>query len=323
MQDSSRPVRSGRGYLLVLLAATCWASGGLMAKWLFTTPSVATASWPIPPLGITVEPTVLSGARALSAYLLLALWLVFRRREAFKITRSDLPFLAVFGVVGLAGVHFSYFMTISLTNVATAILLEYLAPIIVLVVSVLFLGHRFTWALPAGVALSVLGCAFVVGAIGGEGLVVSPAGVAWGLASAVFFAIYSLMGSVAAGRFTPYTVLVYGLGFASVFWLLLLGPNAIFSIFSDGRTAAAVLFIAVVSTVVPFSAFLAALRYIPPTNATVTSTIEPLLAGIGAYLLFGEALTMSQLMGGVLVILAILVVQLPERSMTPALPPPD
>ncbi len=312
-----------RGYLLVILAAACWATGGLTAKWLFTIPSAASASWPVPPLGIAVDPQALSGGRALSAFLLLLAYLAVVDRPSLKVQRKDLLFLGVFGVFGLAAVHFTYFMTISLTNVATAILLEYLAPVIVLLVGVLFMGHRFTWALPAGVALSVAGCAFVVGAIGGDGLVVSPEGIAWGLASAGFFAFYSLMGGVAVTRFSPYTTLVYGLGFAAVFWLLVLGPARVLALFTDPGTAAAVLSMAVLSTIVPFGAFLAALRLIRPTNATVTSTIEPVIAGVGAYFLFGESLSAPQLLGGALVILAILVVQLPERDPIPVLPQQD
>lgn len=324
MPDSSEAIPPRfKGYALALLAAACWATGGLTAKWLFSTPSAATAHWPVPPLGIVIEPSVLAGGRALSAFVLLGIYLAAFRRRELAIRRSDLPFLAVFGVVGLAGVHFTYFQAISLTNVATAILLEYLAPIVVLVVSVLFMGHRLTWSLPAGVALSVTGCALVVGAIGGSGLVVSPAGIAWGLASAVFFAAYSLMGSVAASRFSPYTTLFYGLGFAALFWLVWLGPGPLVALFSAPASAAAVLFMAVVSTIVPFSAFLGALRLIPPTNATVTSTVEPLLAGLGAFLLFGEALTPTQLLGGVLVVAAIAIVQLPERDHAPVLPPAE
>ncbi len=312
-----------RGYLLVVLAAACWATGGLTAKWLFTSPSAATDAWPIPPLGIAVDPQVLSGGRALSAFVLLALYLAATDREALKVRAKDLAFLGVFGVVALAGVHFTYFKTISLTNVATAILLEYLAPVIVLLVGVVFMGHRFTWALPAGVTLSVLGCALVVGAIGGQGLIVSPEGIAWGLASACFFAFYSLMGGVAVVRFSPYTTLVYGLGFAALFWLAWLGPAPVLALFSDPGTAIAVLTMAVLSTIIPFAAFLAALQSIPATNATVTSTIEPVIAGVGAYILFSESLSLTQLLGGVLVILAIIVVQLPERSPLPVLPPQD
>ncbi len=131
--------------------------GGLMAKWLFTDASPANSGWPFPPLGIHIEPTVLSAGRACSAFVLLLAVLAVGRRKDLVIGRRDLPFFAVFGVAGLAMVHFTYFKTISLTNVATAILLEYLAPVIVLVVGVVFLRHKFTWALPAGVALSVAG----------------------------------------------------------------------------------------------------------------------------------------------------------------------
>lgn len=309
-----------KGYALAVLAATCWATGGLTAKWLFSSPSASTAGWPVPPLGIHIEPTVLSAGRALSAFLLLAVYLALFRREDLRVSRRDLPFFAVFGVAGLAMVHFTYFKTISLTNVATAILLEYLAPILVLVVSIAFMGHRLTWQLPAGVALSVGGSALVVGAIGGDGMVVSAAGIGWGLLSAVFFALYSLMGTRAASRFSPYTTLVYGLGFAALFWLAWLGPARVISVFADTRSAAAVLFMAVVSTIVPFGAFLVALKHIQPTNATVTSTIEPVIAGAGAFVLFGESLSVTQLVGGLLVIAAIAVVQLPERHPAPTLP---
>jgi len=312
-----------RGYLLASLAAACWATGGLTAKWLFTASSAATASWPIRPLGITIEPTTLSGARALSAFVLLALLLAVVRPADLKIAIRDVPFFAIFGVFGLALVHFTYFKTISLTSVATAILLEYLAPILVLVVGVAFMKHKFTWWLPLGVALSISGSALVVGAVGGNGLVVSPAGIAWGLGSAVMFAAYSLMGTVAASRFSPYTTLVWGLGFASLFWLVVLRPGVVLGAFADPKTAVAIVFMAVVSTIVPFAAFLIALHHIAPTNATVTSTVEPVLAGVGAYLLFGESLTVVQMLGGAMVLAAIAVVQLPERSPIPTLPQQD
>ncbi len=323
MPEDASHSRRLRGYLLALAAALCWASGGLTAKWLFTEPSAATVRWPVPPLGVQVEPAGLSAGRAVAAFVVLFVYLAARRRDELTVAPRDLPFLALFGVVGLAGVHFTYFKTISLTNVATAILLEYLAPVIVLLVGVLFMGQRLTWTLPAGVALSVSGCSLVVGAFGGQGLAVSPAGVAWGIASAAVFACYSLMGSVAVRRFAPYTALVYGLGFAALLWLVALGPSPVVRLFAAPESALALFFLAVVSTIVPFSAFLAALRHIPPTNATVTSTVEPVVAAFGAFVCFGESLTASQLLGGILVLAAIAVVQLPGSVSEVRLPPRD
>lgn len=288
-----------------------------MAKWLFTTPGPANAGWPFPPLGLQVDPQVLAASRAFVAFGIALAYLLLRRRDLLVVKARSLPFLAVFGVLGLAMVHFSYFKTISLTGVATAILLEYLAPIIVLVASVLLLGERLTWALPAAVVLSVTGCALMVGFLGGTGVVISREGLYWGLASAVFFAGYALMGRYAAGRFAPWTLLVYGLGFASLFWLVVLGgPGRVAAFLADWRAVAAVLALAIVSTVIPFGGFLRALHLIEATQASITSTVEPVVAGIAAWFIFGEHLGALQLAGGGLVIVAVVLSQV--RTHVPA-----
>lgn len=292
-----------RGYLLAALAAAGWAAGGLTAKWLFVT------------TGAEVDPATLSAARALLSTVMLLVYLGFFRRRELAVRVRDLPFLALFGVAGLALVHFTYFATIQRTNVPTAILLEYLAPILVLAVSVAFLGERLTWALPVGVAASVTGCALMVGAIGGGGLKVSPDGIAWGLASAVFFALYTVLGKYAAPRFSPWTLLTYGLGFATLFWLVYLGgPAPIVRALADLRTFAAVSVMAVVSTIVPFAAFLAALHHIDATKASITATLEPVLAGVATYLIpvLHAPLTAPQLLGGALVIVAVVSAQWPH-----------
>jgi drug/metabolite transporter (DMT)-like permease len=310
-----------RGYMLAAIAAVGWAAGGLTSSWLFKA------------TGTEVDPATLSGARSVLAALMLFGYLAAFRRRDLKISVSQVPFLAVFGVLGLAAVHFTYVMTIKLTNAPTAILLEYLAPILVLGVSVAFLGERLTWALPAGVVLSILGCALMVGVVGGDTLNISVEGLAWGLASAVVFALYTLLGKYAAPRFSPWTLLAYGLAFASLFWLVWLGgPARIVELLSDPVRAGAVVFIALVSTVVPFGAFLTALHHIDATKATITATLEPVLAGIGTYLIpaLYKPLTPWQFLGGACVLAAVVVAQAPQmierrrlmREDAPVLPPP-
>ncbi len=302
------------GYLLAALAAACWAGGGLLAKWLFSDPT------------LRVQPTHLSAARAILACVMLLVYLALRRRQDLRIRRRDLPFLAGFGVFGLAMVHFTYFATIELTNVPTAIVLEYLAPVLVLGVSVAFLGEKLTWALPAGVVLSVSGCALMVGVVGGEGLRVSPAGIAWGLASAVFFAGYTIMGKYAAGRYSPWTLLTYGLGSASIFWLVFLGARGevgdVVTLLAVPVRFWSVMAMALFATIVPFGAFLTALHHIDATKASITATLEPVIAGIATYLIpaLYAPLGPWQLAGGALVLLACMVAQAPSLRRT-ALPP--
>lgn len=308
-----------KGYALAALAAVCWATGGMTAKWLFTPLTASTARWPLPPLGMAIVPVDLAAARALAAAVLIVAYLAVADRRALRVRAKDVPFLAAFGVFGLAAVHFTYFKTLSLTGVATAILLEYLAPILVLVFSVVFLGDRPGWRLPVAVALSVAGCALMVGVLGGT-MRVSQAGIAWGLASAFFFALYTLMGKYAAGRYAPWTLLAYGLIAATIFWLVYLGPVRVVAVYADPRAFAAVVFVAVVSTIIPFGAFLHGLHHIQATEASVTSTLEPAVAGVGAFFAFGETLGVLQLLGGALVLAAILLVQIRGMHQEP-LPP--
>lgn len=310
-----------KGYALAIVAAALWATGGLVAKWLFSPLDAATAGWPVPPPGLSVNPVVLAGARALSATAILFVYLALFNRRDLRITVRDVPFLTLFGAGALAGVHVTYFQAISYTNVATAILLEYLAPVVVLIFSVIFLGERLTWALPAGVVLSVVGCAMVVGAFGGVGLAVSPVGVAWGLGAAGFFALYQLLGKWASVRYSPWTLLAYGLGAASAFWVVYLaGVGEVIALMSTPRGAAAVLYVAVFSTILPFAASLKALHYVDATKAVVTSTLEPVIAGAAAWVLLAESFGALQILGGVLVIAAIVVVQRSGRRVAP-LPP--
>lgn len=315
------------GYALSLGAALCWASGGLLAKWLFTAPTDATAGWVFPPLGIQISPEALSGGRALLSFVIIIPTLALLRPRDLRVHVRDLPFFAAFGILGLAAVHFTYFKAISLTNASTAILLEYLAPILVLVYAVVFERHRPNWKLPVAVALSTLGCAFVVGAFSPGGLVVSPLGIVWGLLSAVAFASYSILGARAATRFRSFTTLAYGLGFAALFWLVTLGPAAVIDPLRDPRVLAAVTGMALISTILPFGAFLTALRLIPPTHATTTATLEPFAVAVGEAILFLSVLSGSQMIGGLLVITAIILIQLRDRTVEeetlPAFPPAD
>jgi len=312
-----------KGYALAALAASAWATGGLVAKWLFSPLDAVTSQWPVPPPGLEVDPTTLAGARAWVSAAAVVVYVAARRPRRLLVSTRDLPFLGIFGVAGLAGVHVAYLLAISHTNVATAILLEYLAPVLTLAVSVVALGERFTWTLPVGVALSVTGCALVVGVFGGGRLAVSAPGVFWGLASAVFFAGYSLMGRYAASRFSPWTLLCYGLGFASLFWLFFLGgPERMLELMRQPEAALGVGYIAIMSTILPFGAFLAALHYIDATKALVTSTLEPVLAGVLAFPLLGEVFDGWQILGGLLVIVAIMVVQQRPRTRYPLPPTP-
>lgn len=304
------------GYFLAIGAAICWSTGGLISNILMTKPSVQTADWLIRPFGETITPTVLSGARALSATIILAFFLALMNRSAFKLEkpRRDVLFLVPFGALALAGMHFTYFKAIEMSNVTTAILLEYLAPVFTLFYGVFVLKHKASWHMPVGAMLSIFGCAIVVGAFNPGGLLISRGGLIWGLIAAFFFALYSTMGGRGSLRYSPFTLLFYGLLFAAIMWLIVLGPRAILQVFIHPKMALAVIVIACISTIIPFGAYLHALKYISPTHATIAAMVEPVAAALCSWFLFKEPLTWSLAFGGAIILGAIALIQLSEAK---------
>ncbi|UCF00835.1 MAG: DMT family transporter, partial [Deltaproteobacteria bacterium] len=132
-----------KGYLCVLAAAILWAASGTIGKGLFAG-------------GIT--PLDVVQVRATFGSLLLAVFFGIRSRHLFRIQPKDLGFFIFLGSVVMALVQLTYFTAISKIQVAAAILLQYLAPILVAFYSICFWRERVTVSKLLSLLLSFAGC---------------------------------------------------------------------------------------------------------------------------------------------------------------------
>ena len=276
-------------------AAILWAASGTVGKGLF--------AGGIAPLDVVQ-------VRATFGSLLLALFFATRARHLFRIQGKDLWFLFFLGSVVMALVQLTYFTAISKIQVAAAILLQYLAPILVACYSICFWKERLTMVKVLSLFLSFIGCYLVVGGYSLHLLHLNRAGIVWGLASAVCYASYALLGERAMHRYSPWTVLFYALLFSAIPWYIFYPP---FHYLVAGFTWpqwAGLLYIAFLGTAVPFGLYFVGINYIRSTRASITATLEPISAGFIAYLFLGETLETLQVLGGILVITAIVILQL-------------
>jgi len=296
--DAKKPLY---GYAFAALAALGWAAGGLMSQGLYRSRAI--------------DPATLTGVRTTCALLIMTVILLIMRRRAFVVgsPRRDLLFLLPFGLIAMAGMNFTYLQSIQLSGVAPAILMEYMAPIFTLFVAVVFFKQKLRPAVVAGVVIAIFGCAVVVGIFNKGALTVSPVGIAWGAASAVAFGLYGIMGDHSPAGLGTFTKLYYGLLFSTLLWNLVLGPARILAPLADPKTAVTILAIASLSTVLPFGSFLAALNHIDATRASITAMLEPVAAGIGSVVIFGQAPTANLIIGGLIVLGAIAFIQISER----------
>jgi drug/metabolite transporter (DMT)-like permease len=286
------------GYASVIAAALLWASCGTAGKALFNA---------------GMSPFVLVQTRVSLASLLMVMALALLRPSMLRIALRDIGLFLVFGGVFMALMQLSYFMAISKIQVAAAILVQYLAPVLVACFSMIFWHERLTTLKGAALALSIGGCYLVVGGYSLDILNMNRAGILWALLSALAFASTTLLGEKIMQRHSPWTSLTYALLFSALSLNSVQRPMQILHLSCSPVQWAAVLYIVVFGTLIPFGLYLMGVNYIRSTRTIITATLEPIAAACMAFFLLGESLSWLQALGGASVIAAIVLLQL-ERE---------
>jgi drug/metabolite transporter (DMT)-like permease len=293
------PSTPAKGYLYVIGAAVLWASSGVAGKSLFSE-------------GVT--PFELVQIRVTVSMVLLAAIFFLRDRTLFRISARDIPYFGLLGGVVMALVQITYFFAVSKIQVAAAILLQYMSPILVTFYAVCFWRERLTPTKFLSLLFSLMGCYLVVGGYNLDLLRMNGVGIVSALASAVCFAAYTLLGEKGMHRYTPWTVLFYAFFFAALSWHIFYPPfHYLWAGYSLSQWGWMV-YISVMGTVLPFALFFMGVNLIRSTRASITATLEPISAGLFAYLFLGEGLSPLQIAGGIMVVGAIVLLQIKREQ---------
>lgn len=293
------------GYAMVSSAALLFAVNGTVSKVV---------------LSSGISSLELTQVRATGAFVGFALALLVTRPSALRVGLRELPYLAVFGVAGVAFVQWLYFVSIQRLPIGIALLLEYLAPILIAIYARTFLHEPVRQRIWLALALALVGLSLVVEVW--SGLALDGIGVAAALSAAVAYTIYVLMAEHAVVRRDLTSLLAYGFLFAALFWTIVRPPW----MFPGGRLddnvsllghlsswAAPVwllmLFVVVGGTMITFLLVTTALRHISATRVGIVAMLEPVAASIVAFLWLGESFGAAQLVGGSIVLAGIVLAQ--------------
>ena len=306
MTNKAHPVR---GYVFIASAALLWGVAATLGRAAFTG-NLLPSGQALQP----IDPLILSQSRTTISFLVLLPVLLSRRGwRKLTLPASDFGRTLALGILGVAASNYLYYLSIQKTNVATAIVLQYTAPVLVLVYMVVRGLQRATGQRVVAVGLAVLGSALAIGIVGAGGFRLDPIGVMAALLAAVSFAFYNIAGHRLLARYDRWIVLLYTTFSAAAFWMFVNPPWKLAAAHYSGEQLAFLAVFAVVSMLAPFSLYFAGLQYLEPTRAIVVSCLEPVFSIVLAALLLGEGLRPVQALGIVLVLAAIVIVQLPER----------
>src|SRR5262245_50577171 len=234
---------------------------------------------------------------------LLFAWLLARNRAALRIERRDLGHVVALGLFGVAAVQGTYYYSIAKLGVGLAILLQYVAPSLIVLWEI-SCGQKPSAAMITAVLLALAGTALLVSGVDRSHIHASVFDWIVGASSSVIFAFYVLASKRLVARHAPETVLVYTFAIAAVFWMCVTPPWRIVAAHYPASMWVRFALLGVFSTLVPFRCFYAGLKRLPAVEAGVISTAEPVVAIASAFLFLGEGLKPGQLIGATLVIAA-------------------
>ena len=246
------------------------------------------------------------------------------RPGALRATRRELAFFAVYGITGIALCQWFYFVAIQRLPVAVALLLEYTAPLLV-ALWVRFVRHEVVrpriWA---ALALSLGGLALVTRAW--AGVTFDGIGLAAGLAAAGALATYYLLGERGLGSRDALSLTAWTFGFSTLLWSVVqpwwtvpydvLAARVTLPAAVGGMAIPVwllVLAVVIAGTVVPFLLVLGAIGEVGATRVGLLGMVEPVGAGIVAWLVLGEVLDGWQLVGAAVVLAGIVLAETSRR----------
>ncbi len=141
-----------------------------------------------------------------------------------------------------------------------------------------------------------------------------PLGVTVALLAAFSFALYNVGGHSLLRRYDRWKVLLWVLVGAAVFWIVVNPPWKILAAHYGREQWGFMAVFSLLSVLLPFSCYFAGLQHLEPTRAIVASCLEPVFSILIAAVALGELLRPMQTAGIVLVLVAIVLIQLPERA---------
>ena len=265
-----------------------------------------------------IDPLILSQTRTSFSLLVLLPVLVGRRGwQRISLPAIDLVRCLMLGMLGVAASNYFYYVAIQRTSVAIAIIVQYTAPVWVLVYVVARGQQKLSPQKITAAAVALAGIALTIGIVGGKSaapLRLDAYGLIAALLASFSFAFYNVGGHRLLASYDRWRVLIWTLASAAVFWLLVNPP---WKVISAHYTPAQWMFLFVfsmVSVLGSFSLYFLGLQYLEPTKAIIASCLEPVFSILLAAALLGEGVRPVQTVGIVLVLSAIVIVQLPGRG---------
>ena len=276
-----------RAFAMIVIAGILWGTSGIFVHYLA-------------PFGFSsLHMTFL---RALVSAVSLASYIGIHNKRLFKVKPKELLLFACGGLsfFGTAG---CYYMSMQITSVSTAVILMYIAPVLVMIFSVIFWREKLTMLKAAAVMAMLIGCCLVSGVVGG--IRFDLWGIILGMMSGIFYSAYNIITKMQMRNGSdPISATFYCFASAALIGLFVSGVQEIPGII--GTRPVLLLFLiaglGICTCVLPYFLYTLAMKVLPAGTATALGIIEPMAATVFSVVLFKDQMGIFSLIGIILIL---------------------
>jgi len=275
-----------KGYAFIVAAAVLWGMIGPFSRLAFQE---------------GIAPMEVAFWRALLAWILFGGHAIIRREV--RLYPKDIPYILVFGVCGVSLFYFTYQMAVKQGGAALAAVLLYTAPAWVIILSRIFLKESVTPTKILALVLTLIGISAIsMGQDAGQGSnPISVSAIVFGLTSGFCYSLYYIFGKYFTGRYSSYNLFLYVLPIGALGLL----PWVTFTP-KTPTCWLALISLVIISTYGANSCYYLGLKYLDAGRASITATIEPVVAAVVAYFWWSEVITVQSYMGGAVILCAVI-----------------
>ena len=295
-----------KGMLNVLIAAVLWGSSGVCAQYIMEQSQMSSQ--------------FLTMTRLIFAGLILLTLSFVHGDKIFSIINNhkDAISLLIFSVVGALTVQLTFLLTIEKSNAATATVLQFLSPTIIVAWFSLVRKSRPGILVFCAILTSLVGTFLLVTHGNPTSLSISPAALFWGIASAFAAAFYTTYPSTLIARYgtlpvVGWSMLIGGLMIHGIDAGPLLMTNQGTNFVVNGSLILAFFYLVVIGTSLTFSLYLKGAQLIGGPKASILSCAEPLSSALLSLLLLGITFTLPDWLGTLLILSSVILISMDSR----------
>lgn len=255
--------------------------------------------------------------RMIVAAISVFIFLLIKSPSLLKINIKDIWMFIGTGIISIVLFNSFYFYTMVNSEASVAVVLLYTSPVFIMILSAVIFKEKLTFKKLIALFSTVLGCVLVSGMLSGSH-VLTTVTLFTGLASGLFYALYTIFGKFALKKYNTATVTAYTFLFGLIGSVPLGKPSALVSVISaDYSLLLWCIGIGIISTTLPYVLYTFGLNRMDSGKASILVAVEPLVGALLGIFFYNESHDALKIIGILLILLSIILLSLPDKKEQP------